>query len=86
MGGVLHEMVFKTIFLMDKMSIQARLAPHQMVVGVKTGAESMIHAGYLMLTMSSIHMSFGRLLFVFLGLEYIRVILLWKPIIIRLSG
>ena len=45
MAGVLRKLVFKTTFLMDKMSIQARLVPHQMVVGAKAGAESMIHTG-----------------------------------------
>ena len=43
MGGVLRKVVCKTTFLMDKPSIQERLAPLQMAVGVKSGAEAMTH-------------------------------------------
>ena len=44
MGTVWRKLVFKTTFLLDKDSIQSRLAPQQVAVGIRSGAEAMIHA------------------------------------------
>ena len=44
MGTTWRKLCFKTTFLLDKARIQERLAPQQFAVGVRSGAEAMIHA------------------------------------------
>ena len=48
-----RKLCFKTTFLLDKVRIQERLAPQQFAVGVRSGAEAMIHATRAWLRLNS---------------------------------
>ncbi|CAE7428218.1 RvY_04325-1, partial [Symbiodinium natans] len=53
MGTTWRKLCFKTTFLLDKVRIQERLAPQQFAVGVRSGAEAMIHATRAWLRLNS---------------------------------
>ena len=53
MGTTWRKLCFKTTFLLDKVRIQECLAPQQFAVGVRSGAEAMIHATRAWLRLNS---------------------------------